>query len=85
MNYALYLLDSVDGDLAGQVGPARDELGADAGLDHLDELRLVVHVDGDADLVAEDGHRVLERLPERLDDHRRVHLVLKELQEVEKI
>ena len=56
-------LDGVDGDLDGQVGPAGDELGADARLHHLDQLGGVVEVHLLGNLVTQDLDHVLKGLP----------------------
>ena len=41
--------DGLEGELAHEVGPAHDELGADGGLDEREHLLVVVDVDGDGD------------------------------------
>ena len=71
--------DGVERDLARQVRPLADELGADAALDDLHHLGLVAHVHRHAHLLLEQLARLLERLSIGADDHGRMHLLLQEL------
>ena len=58
--------------------PLGDELGANAALYNACHFSAVCDVDGNANLILENGQQVIECLPECSDDYSRVHLLFKE-------
>jgi hypothetical protein len=75
INFNSNATNGIQGQFAHHIAPAADKLGADRGLDKIQHLLGVVHVDGDGDLVNNlDG--ILKSLLEGSNDDNRVNVAL---------
>eukprot|EP01137_Pigoraptor_chileana_P019540 Opistho-2@80702 len=65
-------------DLAGEVGPPLHELGTETRLDNVEHSRVVIRVDGRADVLFNEGGCIIQSLGVRTDNDGGVHLALEE-------
>eukprot|EP01137_Pigoraptor_chileana_P019539 Opistho-2@80698 len=61
-------------DLAGEVGPPLHELGTETRLDNVEHSRVVIRVDGRADVLFNEGGCIIQSLGVRTDNDGGVHL-----------